>query len=78
MSDKQNKVILLTSGAGANADPKALQNAVKKHNFYRKAWFERRSLCMDAVDLLCEGLGKKKSELLVSQVSYNESSNVDS
>jgi hypothetical protein len=48
---------------------KTLAATVQAHNFFRKAWAARRLQCMEAVDLLCEGLGKKAKDVTVSGVS---------
>jgi len=45
-------------------DPNTLKNATKKFNTTRMAWFTRRSMCVDAVDMLCEGLNKKRREVM--------------
>jgi hypothetical protein len=34
------------------------------HNYYRKTWLTRKQLCMDAVDILSEGLGKKTKDVM--------------
>jgi hypothetical protein len=47
---------------------KTLAATVQAHNFFRKAWAARRLQCMEAVDLLCEGLGKKAKDVTVSDV----------
>jgi hypothetical protein len=39
---------------------------VKRHNELRHAWFLRKSMCVDAVDLLAEGMGKKTKQMIVS------------
>jgi hypothetical protein len=49
-----------------NPDPNALSKAIKKHNDSRNGWFMRRAMCMDAVDLMADGMGKKNKQLMVS------------
>ena len=43
----------------------SLLEAVKAFNFYRTMWLNRKQLCMDAVDLLSEGTGKKMKDIMV-------------
>lgn len=45
---------------------KTLAGTVQAHNFFRKAWAARRLQCLEAVDLLSEGLGKKAKDVMVS------------
>jgi hypothetical protein len=49
-----------------NPDPNALSKAIKKHNDSRNGWFMRRAMCMDAVDLMADGMGKKNKQMMVS------------
>lgn len=55
---------LLEQGQGADANPNALRDAIRQFNGMREGWFRRRGLCMDALDLLAEGMDRKRSELL--------------
>jgi hypothetical protein len=43
----------------------SLLEAVKAFNYYRTMWLNRKQLCMDAVDLLSEGTGKKMKDIMV-------------
>lgn len=43
-----------------------LLHAVQSHNFHRRIWQQRKQLCLEAVDMLSEGLGKKVSDVMVS------------
>ncbi len=61
---KTKKLEALTSHG--KADPRALENAVRKFNFYRTAWIERRAQCMDVVDSISEAMGKKPKDFMVS------------
>lgn len=47
-----------------DANPNALRDAIRQFNGMREGWFRRRGLCMDALDLLAEGMDRKRSELL--------------
>lgn len=40
------------------------------HNFYRSIWLNRKQLCMSAVDMLSEGMGKKVKDIMVSLLLY--------
>lgn len=46
--------------------PMNLEQATIQYNNYRKAWIERKALCMNAIDVLSEAMGKKRQELIVS------------
>ena len=46
---------------------KSLAEAVSAHNQFRRAWQARKMLCMEAVDLLSEGMGKKVKDVMVQQ-----------
>jgi hypothetical protein len=52
-------------GAGGGPMFKSLADAISAHNQFRKAWQARRALCMEAVDLLSEGMGKKVKDVMV-------------
>ncbi|KAJ1439123.1 Tat binding protein 1-interacting protein-domain-containing protein [Ochromonadaceae sp. CCMP2298] len=56
-----------SSGGGSKSSASkftSLSHAVQAHNYYRKTWLTRKQLCMDAVDILSEGLGKKTKDVM--------------
>lgn len=56
----------LTAKKGSKpSGPMSLEQATQQYNLKRKAWAERKSLCMNAVDVLSEALSKKRQEILV-------------
>ena len=60
-----------TSSAASSSVPnnvrfKSLAEAVSAHNQFRRAWQTRKGLCMEAVDMLSEGMGKKVKDVMVS------------
>ena len=60
-----------TSSAASSSVPnnvrfKSLADAVSAHNQFRRAWQTRKGLCMEAVDMLSEGMGKKVKDVMVS------------
>jgi hypothetical protein len=54
-----------SSSAPSSSSMKTLAHCVQAHNYYRKVWAARKQLCMDAADLLSEGLNKKVKDVLV-------------
>jgi hypothetical protein len=44
-------------------DPEAMISAAREFNFYRGSWLKRKSLCVEAVDTLAEGMEKKRTEV---------------
>lgn len=49
----------------ANGGPMSLDQAMAQFNNKRKAWLERKALCMNAVDVLSDAMNKKRQELMV-------------
>jgi hypothetical protein len=54
-----------SSSAPSSSSMKTLAHCVQAHNYYRKVWAARKQLCMDAADLLSEGMNKKVKDVLV-------------
>lgn len=52
--------------------PMSLELATQQFNLKRKAWVERKSLCMNAVDVLSEALSKKRQEILVCDIRLRD------
>ena len=67
INDKNSRVARLKTSSSAKGDnqSKSLLEAVKAHNYYRTMWLNRKQLCMDAIDLLSEGTGKKMKDIMV-------------
>lgn len=55
-----------SSGSSGGARFSTLADAVLAHNQFRRAWQTRKGLCMEAVDLISEGMGKKVKDVMVS------------
>jgi hypothetical protein len=62
---KQQESERLKRKVTENPDPKAMEKATERHNKMRSAWIQRKLQCMDAIDMLAEGTGKKLKVLLV-------------
>lgn len=58
------------SGKQSSGGPLTLDHAMVQYNNKRKAWIERKALCMNAVDVLSEAMGKKRQELMVIIFSF--------
>ena len=41
-----------------------MQEAIKRHNFYRKLWQERKVVCMDLIENIADGSGKKVKDIM--------------
>lgn len=70
VSDKCARVAALTASA-ARPQPggASLKEAIVRHNRFREAWFQRRSLCNDAIDLLADSLDRRPRDLVVREFS---------
>ena len=80
VNEKQQRVKLLSNNSSASSRATSassatggtgthvsgLREAVMAHNFYRQTWHKRKRLCMDVVDLISDGLGKKIQDVTVS------------
>ncbi len=66
VNEKRKKVENLSTAMKSNSDPQALIKTIKKFNAMRQSWFQRKSMCIDAIDLLAEAMGKKAKEIMVS------------
>lgn len=64
-----NGATVATAAATANQRGSLLE-AVKAFNYYRTMWLNRKQLCMDAVDMLSEGTGKKMKDIMVGRTSF--------
>lgn len=64
---KIDSIMSTSSSTGKKTNPASLRMAIEAFNNKRKAWFERKALCMNAVDLLSDAMGKKRSVLMVSK-----------
>ena len=52
---------------GANLAPDACENAVRRFNFYRSKWAQRRSVVMDLVGSIADGM-EKKTAVVADQI----------
>jgi hypothetical protein len=68
ISSKQLESERLMKKVTENPDPNAMEKATDRHNKMRNAWVQRKVQCMEAIDMLAEGTGKKLKVLLVSRL----------
>ena len=40
-------------------DPRAIEKAVKEHNTTRSLWRDRKVCCLDALEMIADGMNKK-------------------
>lgn len=52
--------------SGSSGSTMTMEEAINKHNFYRKVWIERKLSCMDTVEAISEGLSKKVKDIMVN------------
>lgn len=60
---KQNKGRLLKI-SGTPVDPMALEIAVASYNAYRKVWVDRKRKCIDIVNMIADGNGKRRADVI--------------
>eukprot|EP01032_Pedospumella_encystans_P008247 gene8247-9812_t len=51
---------------------RTLAEATAAHNQFRRAWHSRKMLCMEAVDMLSEGMGKKTKDVMAEMCLEND------
>ena len=44
----------------------SMETAVKRFNFFRTEWVNRKRKCMDVIDVLSDGMNKKPKDVIVS------------
>ena len=54
----QGKRAKVASISGVSIDENALEKSVLLHNKYRSSWAQRKSKCMEIVDMIADGMGK--------------------
>eukprot|EP00597_Dinobryon_sp_UTEXLB2267_P003665 CAMPEP_0170076678 /NCGR_PEP_ID=MMETSP0019_2-20121128/13640_1 /TAXON_ID=98059 /ORGANISM="Dinobryon sp., Strain UTEXLB2267" /LENGTH=319 /DNA_ID=CAMNT_0010288537 /DNA_START=43 /DNA_END=999 /DNA_ORIENTATION=+ len=63
LQEKRGRLATL-SGQAATQDPRGLETVIRVHNFHRTALLARKLQCMEAVEALSEGLGRKTKDLM--------------
>jgi hypothetical protein len=51
--------------ASKPVDPKLLDKAVKEFNSTRSAWRDRKANCIEALEVVADGMGKKLKVVMV-------------
>jgi hypothetical protein len=67
---KRKKIEMLSVNVTHKGNPQSLKKVVEHFNQMRKAWMERKALCMNAVDILCEATNKKRNTFMVSRSDF--------
>lgn len=62
---KTKKIESLTSNVDLSKGSSTIDDKIREFNKNRLTWIARKSMCMDVVEMMSEGLGKKTTELTV-------------
>ena len=66
VSVKQRKVadINAHSSSSSSAPQMTMITSIRAHNFHRTVWQQRKRMCMDAVEMIADGMEKKTSKVM--------------
>ncbi len=65
----EGKRLRLLGAEASSFDPLAAAKLLKRHNETRAAWKDRKDKCVDAVEMIADGMEKKAKFVMVSGFS---------